>query len=413
MSRGKNSLSWTLLFLIGLASSVFVIRAGNALPYVDEQHYWKLAHGLSHGKGFVNINDNGEPTAFRPPAYPFLLAAFQFVSSEPILPKFGNVVFLLAASWLLADFARTFSSSPTSAPLCLLLLVFFPIFQYTCGTLYPQVFGSFLFVLSLFLLVRFRDRSWATFLSGFVYGLLILAISSFLLILPVVLVYIGWPGGGEPSRRRGIQVATFAAVVCATLAPWVIRNSLCFHRFIPVSTNSGLMLILGNSENTTPNAGPTADISKYKDATEGMTEVETDAFLRRNAVRWVLQNPGKSVPLYLLKTLNNFNYRNNLATKSESSTGKDVVSFLTYYPLLALALLRLFYRKAYAMSQAEMFLYALYIANAFIGAIFFTRVRYRIPFDFLLIAIDAAFLGWWLDSVCCTRHDPSGETAQG
>ncbi len=45
------------------------------------------------------------------------------------------------------------------------------------------------------------------------------------------------------------------------------------------------------------------------------------------------------------------------------------------------------------VGRFEGLLIMLYFAGAFIHAIFYTRIRYRLPFDFLLIMVAAMFLG--------------------
>jgi hypothetical protein len=70
----------------------------------------------------------------------------------------------------------------------------------------------------------------------------------------------------------------------------------------------------------------------------------------------------------------------------------DWVVALTYYPLLLLALVRLAAFRRYPLERAESLIYLLYFVNAIVSAVFFTRLRFRIPFDFVLIAINAVFL---------------------
>jgi hypothetical protein len=44
------------------------------------------------------------------------------------------------------------------------------------------------------------------------------------------------------------------------------------------------------------------------------------------------------------------------------------------------------------MSQEEACLIALYFVNALFSAVFFTRIRFRLPMDWLLLAIDAGMI---------------------
>jgi hypothetical protein len=99
------------------------------------------------------------------------------------------------------------------------------------------------------------------------------------------------------------------------------------------------------------------------------------------------------------KFINFFNFRNRLYVHSESSTIRDGVMFITYYLLLLLAGLRLYFFRRYPLTMTEGFLYGLYLCGALLGAIFFTRIRFRLPYDTLLIAIGAIFLGHLSSSI--------------
>ncbi|HET7832175.1 MAG TPA: hypothetical protein VFK88_04345, partial [Gallionella sp.] len=185
-------------------------------------------------------------------------------------------------------------------------------------------------------------------------------------------------------------------LVCAILAvsPWTVRNTLLFGKIVPVATNSGENLLMGNSINARPNSGANVDMSPYaRPDLSSMGEVERDTYLRNAAIGWITEHPADAFQLYLRKTLNYFNYRNELSTTTQTSSFREAVLFVTYYPLLALAIVRLFWWRRYPMAWQEVVLYGLYVGSAFASAIFFTRIRYRIPFDALLIAAVAIFVG--------------------
>ncbi|MGB6122822.1 MAG: hypothetical protein WBG80_13005, partial [Bacteroidota bacterium] len=71
---------------------------------------------------------------------------------------------------------------------------------------------------------------------------------------------------------------------------------------------------------------------------------------------------------------------------------KDAAMLVTYGTLLVFVLLRFLLFRRYQVTDLEKLLFFLYISNAFVQAIFFTRIRLRLPFDFLLISLAAAFV---------------------
>jgi hypothetical protein len=196
--------------------------------------------------------------------------------------------------------------------------------------------------------------------------------------------------------------------------PWTVRNYVQFKLFVPISTNNGSNLFIGNSPITTPNSGRTTDIVPLcKGAQVATTEYEFDGAMGKCARDWISRNPAAAAWLYVGKVVNYFNYRNEMATAVEGARWRDRVEFATYYPLLLIALVRLALARRAPLSRTEILIYLLYFANGLISAIYFTRLRLRIPFDFLLIAVSAAFVArcwssWWQERAAVARS-ASGE----
>ena len=60
--------------------------------------------------------------------------------------------------------------------------------------------------------------------------------------------------------------------------------------------------------------------------------------------------------------------------------------------------------RANEFARDELLLYILYFGSAFVGAIVYSRIRYRIPFDFLLIAMVAIFMGHLKNDIVFNWH---------
>jgi hypothetical protein len=148
-----------------------------------------------------------------------------------------------------------------------------------------------------------------------------------------------------------------------------------------VSSNSGFNLLLGNSPGTRSNVGVNVDLSAYQSEAEGLGEIARDRYFRMKAIQFVRSNPREAAKLYCLKVLNYFNFRNELATRSEASPMRDYTMLLTYGPLLAMFCIRCVACKRWPFSAWELLLVALYLGNAIFSGVFFTRIRFRIPFD--------------------------------
>jgi hypothetical protein len=181
------------------------------------------------------------------------------------------------------------------------------------------------------------------------------------------------------------------AVTVMLVSLWIVRSSLLFDRFVFISTNSGINLLYGNSENTGHDTG-VVDISRHTPPA-GLNEAEQDSYYKQRAKEWVMGHPAEAALLYLKKTANYFNFKNKLSTKSEESRSKDLLMAASYYPLLIAAVVRCFFWRRLRFSWPELLMYLLYFGNAFLSAVVYTRIRYRIPFDFLLVMMVAMFIG--------------------
>jgi hypothetical protein len=196
------------------------------------------------------------------------------------------------------------------------------------------------------------------------------------------------------GRRRALAMVA-VTIIAASLLPgaWTIRNALIFHAFVPVSTNNGVNLLEGNSEKTNPTAGNLTDLSRYDAVAKQYTdEVERSDYYTRAALTWIWEHKSRAAVLYLEKTANYFNPRNDLVTSSQQSRVNDAISIATYVPLLLLFFARLARFHVNPIGRVEGLLIGLYIGNAFVIAVYYTKVRYRVPLDPLMILVAASFV---------------------
>lgn len=385
-SGWRRWLPWLLLALQLLATTAVSLHGGDTLRYADERDYHGLAERLNAGQGYVTAD--GQPTAFRAPGWPWLLAAVYRGVDHPLAVKLLNGLCLAVATLLLMRLvAARWPSAQWAVPLLMLLS---PLAIYSATTLYPQVFALFLFVLALWLLLRDGAGLGTAILAGAVWGYLTLCVSSFLMLLPFVLFAALWCWRGRVGARL-LRALCFVVAMGAVMAPWIARNHQVFGAIVPVSTNGGLNLWIGNSPTARPNSGVNTEVRFWKE-TEGLDEVRTDAYYRDRAVAWIREDPVRAATLYVQKAVNYFNYRNEVATAGQVTEAQEWIVALTYYPLLALVLWRIACWRRRPPSGAELTFVALYFLNALLSALFFTRLRFRVPFDALLLLPAAVML---------------------
>lgn len=399
LKTGKKEASFILLcalLLLLFAGAAYVVFLGNDLRFWDEGHYLTLSKNLHQG---IYSFNGVTPTAFQPPGYPFTLYLLSWISSSLLFLRFANFIFLSCAVALLYWILKKETDALT-ALIGALIAAAYPLFFYTAGTFYPQILSSALFLLALALILSLSRPNWKKEIAvGLTLGMLVLTVPSFLLYLPLWIAYPWF--GKNPKKWRAATLLLIGFSVIA--GSWITRNAIAFDRFVLVSSNSGINLLLGNSHHTTALSGVNANLDAFLAVGGKMNEFEQDAYYRQEAIRWVKDNPFQALQLYLKKSLNFFNFQNDLASKEEKSWGKDVLSFISFYPFLLLALGRLFVSARYPLKPFEWFLALFLLASPFLQAIFFTRIRFRIPFDFIIIYFAASSLSLMIERFSLTE----------
>jgi hypothetical protein len=124
--------------------------------------------------------------------------------------------------------------------------------QYAVRWIWEMSLSTFLFTWAIVLALRLRgvgegaeDREqrlglWAGF--GGIWGLVALSNASLLLCLPAMVVWIVWPElrAVRLTWRTLAGACVMAVVFCGALTPWVIRNELVLHAFVPTRDNLGV-----------------------------------------------------------------------------------------------------------------------------------------------------------------------------
>ena len=384
--KNVKPIVYCLAALYFLAGTVYSIEIGNNLRYPDENEYYTLSENLYNVHQYTL--DGKSLTAYRPPVYPLFLAFLKFLGFSIILMRIVNFALLALIFLIVHKLFSSLTNDPASL-IFLILIIGYPVIFYTAGTLYPQILITFFIVLILYLLFNNKDFSLSkSILAGILFGLLALTSPILISTIFVIFVWIYFA-----MLRHKIKALTIIFVVfIGIISIWTIRNYLAFNRFVLISTNGGINLLLGNSEYTGPNSGINVNIGKYEKAAGHFNEIEKDNYYRNEALKFILHNKKHSIVLYIQKVLNYFNYKNKLYVRSESSSLRNLIMLISYGILLLLFLFRLFLFKQVKMTNPEKLVFIIYISNAFFSALFFTRIRFRIPFDILLIIGLSIFL---------------------
>jgi len=416
LSERAGAVLAVAVLMIVAVGTVLAVREGSRLKSLDETAFLDLSQNIAFRWQFAHTNRPDiegydpdmalgtlRPTAYRAPGYAYLQASFRRLGAGYVGLRIVNFV-LVGLTLCIMYSLLVRRGSRLAGLLGVALVLGYPVLFYAAGTLYPQTFAAFLLMSSVSLLDRLERKSTlrAYALAGVANGLLTLTIPVYLLLTPIV---IGWLARSRRSSAK--QIAMTTAAIGVVVGVWTLRNLAVFHAPVVLGTNSGFNLLVGNSPDSRYDQA-SAEVRWPKGVRPeliGKNEVERDHIMVRAALNVVRENPGHAAILYLKKLLHWFAFRNEVVSDRLVPGGagagprwlRDLIMIFTYGLLIGILLLRFVLVRRYPFSRLEVRLLALYVGGGMAYAVYFTRIRFRLPFDWLLIALDALFLAQLLE----------------
>ncbi|HET9399735.1 MAG TPA: glycosyltransferase family 39 protein [Candidatus Acidoferrales bacterium] len=228
------------------------VPINSSLPFGYETG--RIAQSIALGRGFSSpLSVDSGPTAWLTPVYPYLLAgvfklfgvftyrswvtiiaincAFSALTCLPIYyagKRLGGLKVGAAAAWIWAFFADAILMPTT----------------WVWDSSLAALIAACILMMTIKVWNSDRSRDWIVY--GALWGLAAMVNPSILAVLPFLLGWFAW----EKHKASAVwvrQVATIAILVFAACVPWTIRNYRVFHQFVPLRSNFGLELWLGNN----------------------------------------------------------------------------------------------------------------------------------------------------------------------
>lgn len=346
-----------------------------AFDAADSSLYRRLAEGIASGQGFVDAG--GDPTAFVGIGYPtFLALLFQISDSTLFIALVQSVIGAATVSliaWIGGSLGRA-----KGAWIAGVAAAFYPHLIFWTGYVLTETIYVFLFVgaVATAIVACLGEGNRARFaaLSGAAFGCaaLVRPIALGLGMLFVALAFVL-----RPYRTRALVGLAALALV---MAPWVIRNAIQLGAPVVTSTESGYVLWQGNSPDATGGTRGYVDTLDFTplDLSEDLSEVERDAEYRRQALRWMADNPGQVVALAPKKLWNMWR-----PTYEGASTINNVVTYATYLPLVVASLIGLYRARRHPVGILLLTAvgYHLVVHGLVTG-----MIRFRLPVEAFLLA---------------------------
>jgi 4-amino-4-deoxy-L-arabinose transferase-like glycosyltransferase len=401
-----------------IAALIIVLALGLRVAVVEHYSYKPLNDGLSYlqlageigNSGDYSSHDRGAggsrgPTAYFPPAYPYFLAAVDVLdghrspfggAAQPA--RIAQALLGTAVVGLIGLIALELFG-PVVGLIALALAAVFPPLIELSSVLVAETLLVFFELMAMWAVLRAcrseRPWRWATG-AGVASGLAALTHQNGILLLLPLGVGL-W--GLRP--RRAAAPAILVAVALVTIAPWMIRNVVVMHQFVPISDESGITLAgTYNPTSAHDNRIPwawryykaiPADRALYRRA-HTLSEPALSSRLESRLLDYIGAHPFAPIEVGFDNTLRMFEVEGSFAWRASSSSigidgGFARLGVLTFWLVCALAIGGTFTRAA---RTAPRWIWGVPVLFAL--SIVFVNVetpRFREPIDPFLILLAA------------------------
>ena len=395
-----------MLLLVALALRVGLVLATTGyVPSFDAADFAIHAGTIAdQGEYPPSFPGSDSASAFRPPAYPYLIAGLwevtgRSVTAARLLGAVLGVVVVLLAYLVAGSIWGTRTAEWAGA-----LAAVAPPLVLMGGLLLSEVLFTALLLGVVLAGLRYRKAPalrWAA-AAGCLCGVAALTRSNGVVVLvPAAFAVIT----GGPRRSAGAAAVVIAAFAL-TVAPWALRNAAAFDRLGPLSTQAGFTL-RGMLNPTAAVDGPAqaatlapADAPGVLEArSAGLDELAVDGQLRGPALRFAFDNPGYVVEALRLNLLRSVETGGDPSFHALWDAERDAVGVRRglyragFWVLAALALAALVWAPSRRrLREAPIWLWlvpALCLASTLplVG-----NPRYRLPLDPFLVLVGAVLL---------------------
>ena len=401
------------MLLLYYAELLAPVPIRNTLPDANEVE--RIARAIAAGRGFsspLNGMDTG-PTAWLTPIYPYLVAGIFRVwgistATSRIVLETLNCAFVSLTIIPIFEIARrsfgkrtalTAAASWIILPTALMLSI-----RWIWDTTLSALLLALIFWATLALFDSKRIAAWVGY--GGLWAVAGLTNPALLSVLPFLLAWLVYrPHGIEPQRLK-LAGATLM-VFLAGIAPWMVRNYNVFGKFIPLRSNFGLELWLGNNptvaDTWTPWMHPNDD-PEEAEKFRRMGEIPYMEEKQHAAMEFIRTHPADTLNFIFHRFVNNWlAVSDNLfvAWSHQPLSATLVSNFL----LTLLSLSGVLF--AYRARRPDAAPYALVLlVFPLIFYVTHSSLRYRFPMDPILIVLAANGIAYPLSQLRKRSSEP-------
>jgi 4-amino-4-deoxy-L-arabinose transferase-like glycosyltransferase len=339
-----------------------------------------------HWLGWVN-NLSGFEVHNPAPGFAFWCAMLFKLAGGPnlLVIRMVNVV-LSSFSCVLLGLWATHLRDENTGLAAGLLLALSPMHVFFSAHLQSETFFVFFEILFFGAMLRYWPTTlWrVAFPLGFFGGALCLVRSAFAVYLPVLCLVCLWQI--VKKQTRIVAVAGLLVGWSLPILGWTYYNWSHYHRFIPLTVQSGLTLYAGISLNAEDRANRIIPVwAEMKQ--KGIDDwVDQDGYFRNKALDFIKANPVRYAGIVVKKSLQ---YWRPWPYSPYPKTARVMLGFY-YGVLFVLAIMGMIGLRSQAVALLPVF--ALFAALSVSHSFFDTSLRYRMPLEPYLCVFAA--VGW-------------------
>ncbi len=426
-----NKALWSILgiaVLLRLAAAFYLGNTVVALPGTfDQLSYHNLAlrvldgHGFTFGEPWWPATPAGEPTAHWSYLYTyFLVAVYWLFGPHPLAARLVQVVIVgVLHPYLAYVLGRELFNEVTGLVAAGITAVYL-YFIYYAAALMTEPFYITAILLSLLLAVRLarsageetgRGRILALQL-GLALGAAILLRQLFLLMVPLIYLWIWWPA----RKRQVVNLLLTTAVIGLMILPATLYNARRFDSFVLLNTNAGFAFFWGNNPIYGYEFQPilNQDETSYGELIpvelRSLDEAALDRELLKRGLQFVVEDPGR----YLVLSLSRIPPYFMFWPSAESSLISNLArrgSFTITLPFMVLGLFQALKRRP-SLSSPLVLMLLLALGYTGVHVLIWTLIRYRLPVDGVMVIFAAYALvnlvGWPRIAALVSQPLPNG-----
>ena len=274
--------------------------------------YEGVALNILKGNGFVTEYHGVPYFALVHPLYPLICAAVYWVvgHSSLLAMQVVQTAVVIPAAWLSYQFGCDLGGRRAGL-LAAFGVTFHPALLVFSLRRHSLWFDAILFLATLVATYRLRaaPTTRRLVLYGLLFGVAMLSRSTSAVFMGIAFLWLAWQWR-VPYQQAVGRAAISIGIALLVVAPWLVRNTVVFHRPVGFVSTGGQSLWLGNNPAATGGAlaadgSPMEDIDPaFAASINARDEMGQHDLYRETALRYIASDPGMAVVHYFQKLRN-------------------------------------------------------------------------------------------------------------